>query len=260
MRQLDDYRMIALKAARIAGGFLAKNYGRVIEMEYDGLTGHCSVKEDKESDLLYKDYLKQITPEIGFYTEEGKKDVDSELVWAIDSLDGTSNYRMGLSFFATQISLLVKNDPVVCVIYNPVLGQEYTAIKGEGAFLNGEKIFVSDIREVEKSMLLQDKGVAKASVAGKFLEALGDRVRTARMFGGSTGMDLALVASGRAEITINPRANIYDFVPGVLLVREAGGVVFNLKGEEWTINDDNLVASNKYLMPKVLEIIKRVSI
>jgi myo-inositol-1(or 4)-monophosphatase len=79
--------------------------------------------------------------------------------------------------------------------------------------------------------------------------------RAARLFG-ATGFDMSSIAAGKSEITVNYGSKIFDYAPGALLVREAGGIVVNSKGDPWTIDDNNLVAANKYLMPKVLEIIK----
>jgi len=254
--QLDNYKKIALEAARIAGGFLAKNYGLKIRAEYNDVTGHCTIDRDREADILYKDFLKERTPEAGFYTEETKWHGERELVWVVDAVDGSSNYRMEIPFFTTQICLLENQIPVVCVILNPFLKQEYVAVKGRGAYLNGNGICVNDVSDMGRSVLIQDKGIAKVDQAAKYLQLLGPHLMTARMFGGSTGMDLAMIASGKAEIAINPKANLYDLVPGVLLVREAGGIVNNLKGRPWTVSDDNLVATNKKLMSKVLEILQ----
>lgn len=255
MTQLDNYKDVALEAARIAGGFLAKNYGLKVEAEYNDITGHCTIDRDREADVLYKTFLKKTTPEAGFYSEERKCESGRELVWVIDAIDGSSNYRMGIPIFTTQICLAENEIPLVSVVYNPILQYEYTAVKDGGAYLNGNRINVNSVSDIGKSVLIQDKGTAKANLAAKYLELFGPHVRTARMFGGSTGMDLAMIASGKAEIAINPKANLYDLMPGVLLVRETGGIVNNLKGNPWTAGDDNLVASNKELMPKVLEIL-----
>jgi len=254
MENLEYYLSVAKDAARQAGDLLAKGYGasyELLQREAD----HYSINKDSESNLLYEVFLREKTPDISLYTEEGERSLASDLVWIVDPLDGTYNYRVALPLFVTQICLLYKKEPVVSVIYNPIFKQEFTAIKGGGAFLNGSKIFVNETSEMKRAMLSLSRRTISLD-DGRMVARFSKAVRAVRLFG-ATGIDLSYIASGKAEITINDGSKIFDYAPGALLVREAGGIVTNLKGEPWTIDDDNLVASNKLLMPKVLEIINK---
>jgi myo-inositol-1(or 4)-monophosphatase len=255
MENLEHYLSIASNAARQAGDMLMKGYGQsygLIEKEEN----HYSIEMDSKSNALYESILRAKTPEISLYTEEGERSLGSDLVWMVDSLDGSYNYRVEMPLFVTQICLLYKSDPVVSVIYNPILKQEFSAIKGQGSFLNGGQIFVGNASEIEKSTLAISRLVTNDN-DGKTVSKFSKIVRAIWLLG-STGLDLSSIAAEKSEIAINYGSKIFDYAPGVLLVREAGGLVTNFKGEEWTINDNNLVAANKYLMPKVLEIIKGV--
>jgi myo-inositol-1(or 4)-monophosphatase len=255
MENLEYYLAIAKDIAHQAGDLLAQGYGQSYGITKKG-EGLYSIKKDIECNALYTNFLRAKTPEISLYTEEGEQSLGTDLVWVVDPLDGSSNYRMEIPLFVTQICLLYKQEPVVSVIFSPMFKQEFTATKGGGAFLNGNKIAVNNVSEMEKSLLVVSKGTSNV-VAGKTISLFGDLVRTVRLFG-ATGMDLAYVAAGKSEITTNYGSQLWDYAPGVLLVREAGGLAMNFKGDPWTINDNSLVAANKYLMPKVLEIIKGV--
>jgi len=255
MENLEYYLEIAKKAARKAGKWLVKGYASFDPM-FAKKEHEYYISADVECEKIYKDFLKKETPEIGFFAEE-KGGKISDLCWAVDPIDGTSNYRVGVPYFTTQICFLQNREPVVAVIYNPILDQEFTAQKGKGAFLNGKRIFQSDVKELKRALLIVSKGGSNRR-AGEIIARFGDAVRTVRLYG-ATSIDLSYLAAGKFDITVNYGSSIWDYAPGVLLVREAGGIVANSKGEPWTIDDNNLVAANKYLMPQVLEIIKQSS-
>lgn len=255
MKTLEEYALIAKEVAQKASDFLTDNYGNV-KVWTCKEEGHYVSEMDKQCNNLYEDFLRREAPEVALYTEEGEQNLDSDLVWAVDPIDGSTNYRIGLPLFVTQICLLYKKEPVVSVVYSPILKMEYTAKKGAGSFSNGKKNSVSDLSEFKKALLVIDKGHAKASDAGELLKLFGGHVHTARVWG-SVGFELAAFAAGKIDALVGLNMSAFDYAPGVLLIREAGGIVTNFKGEPWTINDKNLLASNKYLMPKVLEIIKQ---
>ncbi len=251
MENLEQYLEAAKRAAHLAGDFLKKGYASFDPMFVKN--GHeYYILADVECEKIYKEFLKKKTPEVDFFAEEAGGKI-SNLCWAVDPIDGTSNYRVGIPFFSTQIVLLEDGVPVVSVVHNPILNHEFTAIKDGGAFLNGRMIFCSEVEEIKKSLLIVAKGGSNRR-AGEIITHFGDAVRTVRLYG-ATSVDLSYVAAGKFDITINYGSKLYDYAPGVLLMREAGGAVKNMKGEEWTIDDDNLVASNKCLMPQVLEIL-----
>ena len=254
MENLEYYLAVAKKAARKAGEWLANGYASFDPLFSKG-KHEFYISADVECEKIYREFLKKETPEIDFFAEE-KGGKISDLCWAVDPIDGTSNYRVGVPYFTTQICLLKDDEPVISVIYNPILGHEFSAQKGKGAFLNGKQIFCSDVEEMGKALLIVAKGGSNRR-AGEIIARFGDAVRTVRLYG-ATSVDLSFQAAGKFDIAINYGSAIWDYAPGALLARESGGLVLNFKGEPWTINDNNLVASNKYLMPKVLEIIKQM--
>src|SRR3990172_3448656 len=95
--------------------------------------------------IVVREASKFLIPEISLYTEEGEKNLDSDLVWVVDPIDGTSNYRVGNPFYGTQICLLYRNDPLISIISAPSLKQTFRAIKGKGSFLNNNKIKVTPL-------------------------------------------------------------------------------------------------------------------
>jgi len=254
MENLEYYLSIAEKAARKAGAWLVKGYASFDPM-FSKNKHEYYISADVECGKIYADFLKKETPEISIVSEE-KGGKISDLCWVVDPIDGTSNYRVGVPYFTTQVCLLKDGEPMVSVIYNPIIGQEFSAKKGNGSFLNGKNLACSDVEKIKEALLIVAKG-GNNKIAGGIISQFGDLVRTVRLYG-ATSIDLAYLAAGKFDISINCGSKLHDYAPGVLLIREAGGIVSNLKGSQWTIDDNNLVAANKFLMPKVLEIIKQM--
>jgi myo-inositol-1(or 4)-monophosphatase len=115
MKSLEEYLEIAQKITDLAGDFALENFGPFKQTFHkSGL--EYGIEEDKQTNLLYEDFLKTHTPEVALYTEEGEKTLDNELVWTVDPIDGTSNYGVGNAYFNTQISLLKNHLPVIGII------------------------------------------------------------------------------------------------------------------------------------------------
>lgn len=253
MNDFDKYYKIAIEATNQASNFLRDNFGKIKEMTHKAGT-HYGIADDLESNRIIEEYLRSHSPEVAIYSEEGERNLESELVWIIDPIDGTSNYRVRIPMFVTQLCLLKNGEPVVSVIQAPMFDLVFSAQKDKGSYLNGEKIAVSEVSEINKAMFGFNKGSSNADV-GKYISKLGSKVRTIRIYGGM-GLDLAYVSSGKLDALINSGSNLYDFAPGVLLVREAGGVAVNFDGNEWTFKDETLIATNQKLVKQILTNLK----
>ena len=252
----EKYLAVARKVAKEAGEYLLRNFGEVKMMTHKH-DGHFGIEDDKVTNSIYEKLLKKSTPEVGLYTEEGRRDTSKELTWVIDPLEGTSNYRVGIPFFATQICLLKSKDPLISVIIAPKLSQEFYATKGGGTFLNGKKVSVSKLSNLSKALINIGKGTKHkdniwyAKTVSKFLS----HVRTIRSLG-SCGLELAYCASGKIDAVIYNGAQPYDYATGVLLIREGGGTIVNEGGKDWQFGDRYLLVSNKNLVPKLHKILQ----
>lgn len=251
MKKFDNYFKIAEEVTKMADSFLFKNYGQIKKMNL-GHKNHCCIADDKKCNKIYEKYLKAKTPEVAIYSEEGEKNLKSDLVWVIDPIDGTSNYRVGIPLFVTQICLLYKNEPVLSIIKAPILKLSFSAQKNKGAYLNGKKIKVSKVSELRKAMIGFNKGASNI-YPGQHILKLGQAVRTIRIYG-SMGIDLAYCASGKLDALINYGSKLYDYAPGILLIKEAGGVTINFNGNPWSSKDKTLIVTNKLLAPKIVKV------
>lgn len=255
MKSLDDYLEIANKVTDLVGEFALKNFGeKKVTFHKAGL--EYTIDEDKKANDLYEQFLKKETPEVVLYTEEGEKNLDSDLVWTIDPIDGTTNYSKGNPFWNTQICLLKNHQPVVSIVYAPALNQKFTARKGGGVFLNGKKIGISKVDSLEMATFVTSSGNRREDrvLMGKIIEKLLVAMKSPRIFS-SIGLELSFTASSMIDLFWGSGASTWDYAPGVLLIREAGGIVLNFEGKDWTIDDKTLVASNEILAKQVLELL-----
>lgn len=202
----------------------------------------CKVQEELEK------RLKEILPQADFLGEEEDCQVDesAEYIWVVDPIDGTTNFIKDYHVSCISIGLVKNGQRYMGVVYNPYLNEVYSAIRGEGAFLNGKPIHVSN-QPLENGIVLfgsapYNAELAKASFElayAYFLKSLDIRRS------GSAALDLCSVAAGRAELYFEMILSPWDFTAGALIVEEAGGVVTTLDNEEVPlITKSSVIARN----------------
>lgn len=221
-------------------------------------------KQDLEVDRFIVGKIKEQYPEHAILSEEEgfQKAKKSEYMWVVDPLDGTTNYTMRHTFFATTLAVLKNGEPVLGIIYAPYTRELFVAEKGKGAFKNEEKIHVSNENQLKNSFLTfayshDPVSLKRAIEAYQHFEF---EARSMRHFG-SSSLELAFVAAGRVEAQIiTPPVRIWDVAAGVLLIKEAGGKVSDFHGVEKHIAYDGLVASNGKIHQDILKVIKKKKI
>lgn len=193
-----------------------------------------------------------LSEECGFVEEECR----AACCWIIDPLDGTMNYAARNPFYAVSIAL-VKDDELECgVVYAPELKELYWAEKNKGAFLNSQRLRVSHRNNLENAVFMRGRYINfKKSGLVKEFEALSERAPNTRNYG-CTSLHLAHVAAGKLDAAVIVRNNAWDYAAGVLLVKEAGGVITDFEGRPWNLETKHLIAANKVLHAKFLKAIK----
>ena len=183
---------------------------------------------DKQSEAMILEFLRQHYPDHGIMAEEsGETARDSDYLWIIDPLDGTTNYSQGLPVFAVSIALQYQGETVIGVVYAPGVNQLFSAIKGQGAWLNGKRITVSRKTQLTDCVLATGfpydvftHQVNNLDYFGHFLV----RTRAIRRLG-AAAYDLACVACGKFDGYWEMGLQPWDAAAGVLLIEEAGGKV-----------------------------------
>ena len=254
----------AVKAARKAGTIITR-----AAFDVDKLTIRSKQRNDfvSEVDHAAEDaiisVLKEAYPKHGFLGEEsGYHDKEAEYLWIIDPLDGTTNFLHGFPQYCVSIGLLHKGSLSQAVVYDPTRNELFTASKGAGAFLNDRRIRVSKIDKIEDALLGTGFPFREIVNVDDYLRMLRNAMKTCAGVRrpGAAALDLAWVAAGRIdgfwEIGLSP----WDMAAGALLVREAGGLVGDLEGEDKYLDSGRIVAANGKVFSALLQLLAAKSV
>ena len=245
----DDRRAtVALEAAEAGAAVAADSFRGDLEVEQkDGKTDVVT-QADRNAQRRVIDVIDESFPDdpvVGEEEEALKRVPDEGPAWIVDPIDGTNNYVNGASEFGTAVAAVVDGEPVAAATVCPALSDTYR-VGPDGAFLNGAPLSVSDCTDPETAHVCPtywwhfDERDQYATAARELVERFAD----VRRFG-CAQLELGMVASGALEgVVTNKRANPWDTVAGVALIRAAGGTVTDLEGERWRHDSTGLVASN----------------
>jgi len=251
-----DFRDVAIASAGQAAAILMKRFGNVRQITtksaaYRDLVTDVDLQVEGEIITVIKDSY----PDHNILSEEaGYLDKNSEYKWIIDPLDGTHNYARKLPMFGVSIALEHLEQVILGVIAVPYFDELYIAEKGKGAYLNGEKLHVSDVDLDEALMIYDTKLRANKEPMLKSLDALVHEVFIIRMFGCAT-WDLCRIANGQADLAVDFTGKSWDLAAGALIVEEAGGRVTDMQGNTWNARMEGYIASNGKVHEQVLNTI-----
>jgi myo-inositol-1(or 4)-monophosphatase len=236
-------RDVAIEAAKKGGEVLAKYFEMTgLEREVKDDTSFVT-KADKEAEAVIVDVIRAAFPDHGILGEEGADvNPDARFKWIIDPLDGTSNFVNGIPLFAVSIAVADGGDPVVAVVYNPVTNSLYVAEKGKGATYNGRPARVSD-EPANQGTVSFGPAKKEKNRARRMVVATGEAFKSARILG-CCALELAYISRGGTEAFVCLDLKKWDYAAGVLLVREAGGKVTDMEGNDCTLAETYFVASN----------------
>ena len=243
---------IAIRAARAAGDLIVREIDRVDDISVDSKGKNDFVSEvDKKAEQVIINTIQQSYPEHAFLGEETGKSGESEFIWIIDPLDGTTNFLHNFPHYAVSIALEHKGRLDQAVIYDPLRQELFTASRGKGAQLNNKKIRVSAQIKLEAALL----GTGFPFRSGQDIEIFIDSFRKLypQVAGirraGSAALDLAYVACGRLDGFWEYNLKAWDIAAGALLVQEAGGINSELSGGTNFLTSGNIISAN----PKILK-------
>lgn len=266
--KFNNFLNTAVEAAKEAGRIQKERFGEDFKIEHKGeinlVTEVDYLCEKAIIDILKRDY-----PEHEILTEEAgsiksplnpplKKREKGGFKWIIDPLDGTTNYAHNYPCFCASVGLEINGEVVVGAVYNPMLDELFTGIKSNGAYLNGKRLKVSEIGDIGRSLLATgfpyDIRESKENNLIHFCNfAL--RVQAIRR-AGSAVLDLCYLASGRFDGFWEMKLNPWDMAAASLMVKEAGGVISNFRGGEFSIYKGEMLASNGLIHHEMMNILK----
>jgi myo-inositol-1(or 4)-monophosphatase len=256
---MEKYLARAVELAREAGALQRSKLWQPFTIEHKG-TIDLVTEVDKASEALLVGGLQQSFPAHDFLAEEndyGSRGASHK--WIIDPLDGTTNFAHGFPWFAVSIALEIEGKIRLGVIYHPVMDELFSAVKGEGAQLNGARLQVSKRAPLGSSLLATgfpyDSATDQENNFAHFVnfQTSCRGIRRA----GAAALDLAYVAAGRLDGFWESKLKPWDVAAGELLVREAGGRVSGYDGEAYSVYSHQIVASNGLIHEEMLATLER---
>lgn len=250
---------IAVKAARKAGDIILRYHNQIDLLTIQNKATNDFVSEvDKAAEDAIIDELKTAFPQHSILAEENGEILgDERFQWIIDPLDGTTNYLHGFPQYAVSIALYENNQPMHAVVYDPFKEEMFTASKGQGAYLNDQRIRVTSTQGFANTLI----GTGFPFKAPQHLEAylamfkaIHPQVAGIRR-AGSAALDLAYLAAGRMDGFWEIGLNSWDIAAGVLLIKEAGGFIGDFSGRDKYLETGNVVAGNEKVFKAILKTI-----
>ena len=252
---------VMVKAARRAGRSLKRDLGEIehLQVSLKGPANFVSLADKRAEEMLYTD-LEKARPGYGFLGEEGGKREGSDKThtWIVDPLDGTTNFLHGIPQFAISIGLQREDTIIAGVIYNPANDELYIAERGKGAFLNDQRLRVAGRRQLNECVVacgLPHIGRGNHQLALQEMAALQSKVAGFRRFGAAS-LDLAFVAAGRLDGYWERNLQSWDVAAGLLMVREAGGTVSGIQGNDDPLLTGHVVCGNEFVHGELIKILK----
>ena len=244
---------VCVDAARQAGALVRNRFLTEKEISFKG-RADIVTDVDLASEKIILGILTSEFPQFSILAEESEPVTnDSAYTWVVDPIDGTRNFAEGIPHFCLVVALAKGNQMVVGVIFDPLKDEMFTAEQGKGAFLNGERIKVSERQEVPDSILGFDLGYVdqKAGLALDMIRSLWPNILGMRLMG-SSALGLAYAACGRLDIYFHHHLSPWDIASGLLLVQESGGNVVDKQGEAANLFTPSIIASSPQLIERFL--------
>ena len=244
MNSISPNLNIMIKASQKASKALIRDFGEIekLQVSVKGPSNFVTNADIKAEKIIIEELMKAKKNYSIISEEDGSKiNSDSENVWIIDPIDGTSNFLHGIPHFAISIALKSNNEIISGLIYDPIKDEMFYAEKNSGAYFNNQRIKVSKKKEIEDCLFATG---GKEKVISDFITR-----KT-----GSAALDMAYVAAGRYDGYFQNNLNLWDVAAGIIIIKEAGGIVneINLSNH----SNIKIIASSSRINEKMLEKLK----
>jgi len=250
-----------IKACRKASKILIRDFGEIekLQVSLKG-PGDFVTVSDKRVEKILIDELQKARPDYSILSEEiGEIKNNQSFRWIIDPIDGTANFLHGIPHFAISIGLEHDNEIICGIIYDPIKDEMFVAEKGNGAYLNNQRMRVSS-RSKLKDCIIFTGGPKRESkdreLALKEYNNFSSKVLIPIRKLGSASLDMAYVAAGRCDGFWQRNLNYWDIAAGIILVKESGGFITDFKGEKEYIQNKTILATNSKINNEMIDVLK----
>ena len=255
MTDLQNNLNIALKAARAGAKVVLENFGKSKDSRVKGNAKGLVTVTDLAAEKAILEILQNESDYPVLSEESASKIETNGSIWVVDPLDGTNNFARSLPLFAVSVGLMDGNESLVGVVIDVVNNKEYYAVKGGGAFCNGEKIIHPKFDTDYIPMLFLNHGYAQVDRT-KFKELskrLASDYNILKL--GTTALELCYIASGSVDGFICSGDELWDFAAGIVIAQEAGCIFTEWKGNPWDGKNPHLLISRPEIHYKLVKII-----
>ena len=250
LRRLLDFAVeIAIEAGEITLKYFRKSYS--VDTKRDG---SFVTQADREAEAHLRKRIMQRFPDDAILGEEDEdRPGTSDRRWIIDPIDGTFSFVHGVPMFGVLVGLEIEDEATVGVINLPATAEVISAARGLGCYLNDKRVQVSETKTLEQALVLSsDFAMCERYGFGDAGAEIQSRAKATRTWGDCYGH--AMVATGRADVMLDPVMNVWDCAPLLTIVQEAGGTFTSWKGEA-TIRGGNAISTNGILFDEVMQIV-----
>ena len=254
---------VMVKACRRAAKILIRDFGEIenLQVSLKGPGDFVTVSDIKVEKVLIEE-LQKARPNYSILSEEiGKISNDESFKWIIDPIDGTANFLHGIPHFAISVGL-EHNKEIICgIIYDPIKDEMFTAEKGNGSYLNNQRMRVSSRSKLKDCIIFTGGPTSESKdkdkeLALKEYNNFSSKVLIPIRKLGSASLDMAYVAAGRCDGFWQRNLNHWDIAAGIILVKEAGGFVTDFNGENEYIQNKTILATNSKINKEMIEVLK----
>ena len=241
MKSISSNLNIMIKASEKASKILIRDFGEIekLQVSIKGPADFVFSSDKKSEKTIFEELLKS-KKKYSFLTEESGKITSSDTnnIWIIDPIDGTTNYLHGIPHFAISIALKSNNEIIAGVVFDPIKNEIFYAEKNNGAYFNNQRIRVSKKKKVEHCLF---------ATGGRKEVKNSLNVRKS----GSAALDMAYVAAGRYDGYFQNNLHLWDIAAGIILIKEAGGKINKIDSSQ--INEIKIAAASNIIYEKMLE-------
>ncbi len=250
---------VAMLASKAAATIIRDSHSGTLNVRHKGAIDLVT-QVDLAAERVIRSVLAEHTPNIPVLAEEGGGATDCKTRWIVDPLDGTTNFVHGYPSYAVSIALEVEGELTVGCVFDAVNGVAYTAERGGGAWCGGQRLQVSDTRDLGDALLATGFPYDRRENVDRYLRYVrafllaGQGLRRA----GAASMDFVAVAAGRVDGYWEFGLNPWDVAAGVLLVQEAGGIVTDMAGGPLDLGSPRLLCSNGKVHDQMTKILTQL--
>ena len=253
---------VMVKACRKASKPLIRDFGEVekLQVSLKG-PGDFVTNSDKKVEKILINELQIARPNYSILSEEiGEINNDSTCKWIIDPIDGTANFLHGIPHFAISVGLEENNEIICGIIYDPIKDEMFIAEKGNGSYLNNQRMRVSSRSKLKDCVIFTGgprQNAENKNIVLKEYNNFSSEVETPIRKMGSAALDMAYVAAGRCDGYWQRNLNYWDIAAGIIIVKEAGGFVTDFDGNSKYVENKTILATNAKIGDQMREILRK---